>query len=113
MVLERPKVIHNRQTGKFIMWMHIDTADYELARTGVAVSDSPIGPFRYQGSFRPHGQQSRDFTVYAVSQLLLQVFTLLFTLAWQSLLTVSGAFTVEMLGAAGCCKNHSAALCCV
>ena len=66
MVLERPKVIHNRQTGKFIMWMHIDTADYELARTGVAVSDSPVGPFRYQGSFRPHGQQSRDFTVYAV-----------------------------------------------
>ncbi|DBB06836.1 TPA: hypothetical protein ACH3X3_009496 [Trebouxia sp. C0006] len=65
MVLERPKVIHNRQTGKFIMWMHIDTADYELARTGVAVSDSPVGPFRYQGSFRPHGQQSRDFTVYA------------------------------------------------
>ena len=76
MVLERPKVIHNRQTGKFVMWMHIDTADYELARSGVAVSNSPIGPFRYQGSFRPHGQQSRDFTVYAVSQLPLQVFML-------------------------------------
>ena len=49
------------------MWMHIDTADYELARLGVAVGNSPIGPFRYKGSFRPHGQESRDFTVYAVN----------------------------------------------
>ena len=57
--------------GKFVMWMHIDTADYELARLGVAVSNNPIGPFRYMGSFRPHGQQSRDFTVYAVGQFAL------------------------------------------
>ena len=69
MVLERPKVLRNPQTGKFVMWMHIDSGDYELARLGVAVSDNPHGPFRYQGSFRPHGQQSRDFTVFAVSLL--------------------------------------------
>ncbi|KAL3146578.1 hypothetical protein ABBQ32_000818 [Trebouxia sp. C0010 RCD-2024] len=68
MVLERPKVMHNPRTGKFVMWMHIDSADYELARLGVAVSDNPQGPFRYQGSFRPHGQQSRDFTVFADEQ---------------------------------------------
>ena len=70
MVLERPKVLRNPQTGKFVMWMHIDSGDYELARLGVAVSDNPHGPFRYQGSFRPHGQQSRDFTVFAVRPLL-------------------------------------------
>ena len=69
MVLERPKVLRNPQTGKFVMWMHIDSGDYELARLGVAVSDNPHGPFRYQGSFRPHGQQSRDFTVFAVRLL--------------------------------------------
>lgn len=72
MVLERPKVMHNPRTGKFVMWMHIDSADYELARLGVAVGDSPQGPFRYQGSFRPHGQQSRDFTVFAVSLMAKQ-----------------------------------------
>ena len=72
MVLERPKVLRNPQTGKFVMWMHIDSGDYELARLGVAVSDNPHGPFRYQGSFRPHGQQSRDFTVFAVSLLFCQ-----------------------------------------
>ena len=73
MVLERPKVMHNPRTGKFVMWMHIDSGDYELARLGVAISDNPHGPFRYQGSFRPHGQQSRDFTVFAVSLLLVLI----------------------------------------
>lgn len=66
MVLERPKVLFNARSSKFVMWMHIDTADYELAHLGVAVSDHPLGPFKYLGSFRPHGQQSRDFTVFAV-----------------------------------------------
>lgn len=76
MVLERPKVMHNPRTDKFVMWMHIDSGDYELARLGVAISDNPHGPFRYQGSFRPHGQQSRDFTVFAVSLLLVQIFVM-------------------------------------
>lgn len=52
-VLERPKVIYNRTTQKFVMWMHIDSADYAAARSGVAVSDQPTGPFKYLGSFRP------------------------------------------------------------
>lgn len=26
-VVERPKVIYNARTGKFVMWMHIDSAD--------------------------------------------------------------------------------------
>lgn len=53
-VLERPKVIYNRTTKKFVMWMHIDSADYSAARAGVAVSDQPAGPFKYLGSFRPN-----------------------------------------------------------
>lgn len=68
MVLERPKVLHNHQTGKFVMWMHIDDAQYGWARVGVAVSDSPLGPFSYERSFRPHDQESRDFTVWQVLQ---------------------------------------------
>src|SRR3954471_18227915 len=52
-VLERPKVIYNRATKEFVMWMHIDSQDYAAARTGVAVSSQPTGPFRYLESFRP------------------------------------------------------------
>ncbi len=63
-VLERPKVLYNASTGKYVMWMHVDTGDYAKASVGVAVADSPLGPFVYQGSFRPLGLESRDMTVF-------------------------------------------------
>jgi hypothetical protein len=62
-VVERPKVIYNKRTRKYVMWMHIDTADYEYARAGVAVSDSSTGPYQYLGSMRPNGTESRDTTL--------------------------------------------------
>ena len=63
-VLERPKVIFNKKTGKFVMWAHVESADYSKACAGVAVADSPVGPFVYQGSFRPNNAMSRDQTVF-------------------------------------------------
>ena len=63
-VAERPKVVYNVGTGKFVMWLHVDGADYARARCGVAASDRPDGPFRYAGSFRPDGQMARDLTVF-------------------------------------------------
>lgn len=63
-VLERPKVIYNALTRQYVMWLHIDSRDYSYARTGVAVSDRPAGPYNYLGSFRPNGEESRDFTVF-------------------------------------------------
>ncbi|WP_074017371.1 discoidin domain-containing protein [Anaeromassilibacillus senegalensis] len=63
-VLERPKVIYNDSTGKYVMWAHIDSANYGKAAAGVAVSDSPTGPFTYIRSERPNGQMSRDMTLY-------------------------------------------------
>lgn len=63
-VIERPKVIYNEKTKKFVMWMHIDSEDYSYARAGVAVSDNPIGPYTYLYSFRPDGQMSRDMTLF-------------------------------------------------
>ena len=49
-VVERPKVIYNKKTDKYVMWWHHDgdkAGDYWVARGGVAVSDTPAGPFRY------------------------------------------------------------------
>ncbi|MCF6405118.1 glycoside hydrolase family 43 protein [Chitinophaga filiformis] len=63
-VIERPKVIYNKKTGKFVMWMHIDSQDYSYARSGVAVGDQPEGPFRYIGSVRPNGNMARDMTIF-------------------------------------------------
>nr|GMC62712.1 Glycoside hydrolase, family 43 [Ipomoea batatas]GMC64077.1 Glycoside hydrolase, family 43 [Ipomoea batatas] len=63
-VLERPKVIYNERTGKYVMWMHIDDTNYTKASVGVAISDSPTGPFDYLYSIRPHGFDSRDMTIF-------------------------------------------------
>ena len=55
-VIERPKVIFNETTGKFVMWFHLELKGhgYNAARTGCAVSDSSTGPFVYLGSVRPN-----------------------------------------------------------
>ena len=63
-VLERPKVLYNKATKTFIMWMHVDSQDYALSHAGVAISYSPTGPFQYIGSFRPNGSMSRDMTLF-------------------------------------------------
>jgi hypothetical protein len=63
-VLERPKVIYNDKTGKFVMWLHVDNHNYAKASAGVAVSDSPNGKFTYMGSIRPNEQMSRDMTLF-------------------------------------------------
>ncbi|WP_369392684.1 RICIN domain-containing protein [Streptomyces sp. CG1] len=64
--IERPKVIYNAATGKFVMWMHKENGvDYSQARAAVAVSGTVDGTYTYQGSFQPLGQyQSRDLTTF-------------------------------------------------
>ena len=74
--VERPKVVYNASTKKFVMWMHWENGrDYGEARAAVATSDTVDGDYTYQGSFRPlassgvmdHGKpgyMSRDCTLY-------------------------------------------------
>ncbi|KAH7560268.1 galactan 1,3-beta-galactosidase [Bipolaris maydis] len=63
-VIERPKVIHNKKTGKYVLWMHIDSSDYQEAKIGVAVGDTVCGKYTYLGSERPLGFESRDSGVF-------------------------------------------------
>lgn len=37
---------------------------YKRARLGIAVAPKPAGPYVYLRSFQPHGEESRDFTVF-------------------------------------------------
>lgn len=55
-VIERPKVIYNQVTKKYVLWFHLELKDqgYAAARTGVATSDHPTGPFKYIKSYRPN-----------------------------------------------------------
>lgn len=55
-IIERPKVVYNAKTEKFVMWFHLELRgqDYTAARTAVAVSDTVTGPYTYLRSFRPN-----------------------------------------------------------
>ncbi len=57
-IMERPKVVYNEMTGKYVMWFHLELKGkgYEAARTGVAVSDTVTGPYKYLRSYRPNAE---------------------------------------------------------
>lgn len=55
-ILERPKVIFNRRTRKFVMWFHLEPKDcgYDGALSGVAIADTVTGPYQFLRTFRPN-----------------------------------------------------------
>ena len=54
-LIERPKVIFNRKTRRFVMWWHTELRGqgYSAARTSVAVSERVTGPYGFVRSYRP------------------------------------------------------------
>lgn len=63
--LERPKVLYNEKTKKYILWMHYENGiDYCDAAAAIATCDTPDGDFVYHGSFNPYGYMSRDCTLF-------------------------------------------------
>jgi beta-galactosidase len=65
-VMERPKVIYNKVTKKYVMWFHLELKGkgYGAARAAVAVGDKITGPYTFVSSFRPNGNMSRDMTLF-------------------------------------------------
>lgn len=64
-IMERPKVVYNARTGKFVMLFHLELKGqgYAAARVGFAEADSPVGPFRFIRSLRPNaGKWPSDFS---------------------------------------------------
>lgn len=55
-ILERPKVLFNRHTKKFVMWFHLEPkgSGYNGALSGVAVADRVRGPYEFVRAFRPN-----------------------------------------------------------
>lgn len=83
--IERPKLVYNEATGKFVLWGHWETADsYAASHLVVATSDTIGGDYRFIRHYRPGvgeietahadptytggdnrwGYGSRDFTVF-------------------------------------------------
>jgi hypothetical protein len=84
-IFERPKVLYNEDTEKWVMWWHSDGSitpggsNYARSLAAVAVADSPTGPFELRGAYRLYNEptyqtacnmpsavpgQARDMTVF-------------------------------------------------
>lgn len=64
-VIERPKVVYNEKTGKYVMWFHLELRGqgYDAALAGVAKSDNVTGPYEFVKAFRPNaGTWPMDWT---------------------------------------------------
>lgn len=60
-------MIYNQKNNNYVMWFHKDgegIGNYSLAQTGIAVSDSPTGPFQLVDAINPLGAESRDMTLF-------------------------------------------------
>ncbi len=57
-IIERPKLIYNEKTGMYVLWFHADgptetsNSSYAAASAGVAVCDTPYGPFKFIDRYR-------------------------------------------------------------
>ena len=63
-ILERPKVVYNKKTKKFVMWFHLELLGkgYEAARAGVATADKATGPYTFVKSYRPNADKLPFYT---------------------------------------------------
>jgi hypothetical protein len=61
---ERPKVVFNAKTGKYVMWAHMENAHYSAATAGVATADNVTGPYKFVKFIRVNNDNNRDSTLY-------------------------------------------------
>ncbi len=63
-IIERPKVIYNDSTQKYVMWVHWEGQNYATAEAGVFTSDTVDGDYTLVKHFQPNGNMSRDDTLF-------------------------------------------------
>lgn len=64
-ILERPKVVYNEKTGKWVMHIHWENGNgYGQARICVATADAVDGEYKFVSTYRPNDKDSRDQTLF-------------------------------------------------
>jgi beta-galactosidase len=63
-VVQRPKVIFNHKSEKFVMWFHADDIEFRIRQVGVATADKPWEPFVFSHTFLPDGLNSTDMSLF-------------------------------------------------
>lgn len=68
-ILDRPHILHNRFTGKYVMWMKFagneqEPDNWDLQYMGIATAEHITGPYTLQKIIRPCGMESGDFDLW-------------------------------------------------
>ena len=69
-VIERPKMLYNPKTNKYVIWFHADgttpsssgSNNYGKAKAGIAISDNALGPYKLLGTFLLINNNKYDHT---------------------------------------------------
>jgi hypothetical protein len=63
-IIERPKVIYNQSTKKYVMWLHWEGKSYATSEAGVFTSGEVDGDYEQVRHFQPNKRMSRDDTLF-------------------------------------------------
>lgn len=63
-IIQRPKVVFSKETGKYNIWWHADNSSYGLLLQGLATSDNITGPYTFVSATTPLGNWSQDFGMF-------------------------------------------------
>lgn len=63
-MIERPKLMYNKWTKKFVIWCHWEAKNYGASEAAVFESDHITGPYRTVWTGRPMNTKSRDCNIF-------------------------------------------------
>ena len=63
-MIERPKLLYNKKTGKYVVWCHYEAGNYGASEAACFECDSVNGAYKCVWSGRPMGIKSRDCNVF-------------------------------------------------
>ena len=63
-IIERPKIIYNDTTQRYVMWLHWDGASYATAQAGVFTSPTIDGDYTQVSHFQPNSNMARDDSLF-------------------------------------------------
>lgn len=62
--IERPKLLHHKSRGYWVLMFHLDSPGFELPAVGVATAPNITGPYTYRHHFWPDENTSYDMTLH-------------------------------------------------
>lgn len=62
--IERPKILYNKKTKQYVVWLHYEGKGYAPAEAAVFKCDKIDGDYEFVKGFRPLGNMSRDCGTY-------------------------------------------------